>query len=209
MRNCNHLLFLLATVLAMITISCEKSDPIIPEPINEAPTASAGEDIILEIPTTSIVLKGTAYDPNGDVEEVGWTKISGPESYFLHLGQSVISPQLSSLEEGIYEFEFFVKDRQDLVAKDTMKLTVFTNLRKHSVSDFKYDPSSLMSVADIPAEVTNNLKWVFVKSDATVQQADNGPSPNIDYAWGGYYYELLPGNKIAINSDGEQAILYY
>ncbi len=204
MKNWSLMPCLLVTMLLTANTGCKKNT----EPLNTPPVAIAGADINLEIPLNYTELSGTTYDPDGDIPQVDWTKISGPQSFSLEW-ENQSSPKLFFLEEGVYEFEFRVIDAAGAVVKDTVKVTVSSNLRKHMLTGITSDPSGLM-VAEIPQEVWNNVKWVFVKYDERYEKADDGPSPNIDYWFGGgSYYELLPGNRIGIFSYADKVFLYY
>jgi hypothetical protein len=64
---------------------CSKSDPdlkfdmeMIANGINEMPSANAGIDQIITLPTTSTNLNGTGTDPDGSIASFNWTQISGP-----------------------------------------------------------------------------------------------------------------------------------
>lgn len=170
--------------------------PLPSQSVNRAPTVNAGPDIRLEIPTTHTILTATAYDPNDNIKSYNWTKISGPESYFLEWSYNS-SPKLVWLEEGEYEFEFAATDKKGLMNKDTVTVTVFSKLKKHVLYNLTPNAEGF-SLAQIPSEVKDNLKWVFGKSAGRCEQADAGPNPCIDYNWGGYYYELLASNWISV-----------
>jgi hypothetical protein len=199
-------------VLAIANTACEKPDPmrmppasVIPE--NKPPVVSAGDDIIIEIPGNAADLTGSAYDPDGSIRQYDWKKISGPDCYFIDWN-SLFAPMVMYMEEGVYEFEFSATDKDGLNSKDMRKITVASSLRKHIVASLLQD-SSQITVVEVPGDVINQVKWVFVKYRGRCEKADNGPSPGIDYFRGGYYYEILPGNRIKISSQCEQVILYY
>ena len=190
-------------------ISCKKDyinsnntpDPQVP-PANVAPKADAGSDIRLEIPTTHTRLSGTAFDvnnnylANNNILESTWRKISGPDSYFLEFPGN-FTPKLFWLEEGVYEFELSVTIKTGLTGKDTVRVTVFSNDKKHVITDLPTSASGFY-ISQIPAIVKDNLKWVFAKSENRSEQATAGPLPGIDYNWGGYYYEILSGDTISV-----------
>ena len=51
---------------------------------NKPPTAIAGPDQVITLPTDSISLDGRASsDPDGTISEWLWTKISGPASFVI------------------------------------------------------------------------------------------------------------------------------
>ena len=189
MKEINFATYLLITLSAITGCTKDTAD-------QSSPVANAGPDIRLEIPITNTTLAGSASDANDDIKEYNWTKIAGPESYLLEWPNN-LSPKLVWLEEGDYEFEFTATDKNRLFDKDTMKITVFSTLKKYVLQNLT--PNALgFSIAQIPSEVKDNIKWVFAKSVGRSEQADAGPAPGIDYNWGGYYYELLAGNMISV-----------
>jgi hypothetical protein len=201
MKKINFFLYLNFGLMTLAGAGCKKETTITPappssHPVNRAPIVNAGPDIRIEIPTTQTILAGTAYDPNGNIKNYNWKKISGPVSYFLERSYNS-SSKLFWLEDGEYEFEFTATDKEGLMDKDTVKVTVFSKLKKYLLYNLTPNAAGF-SIAQIPSEVKDNLKWVFGKIDGICEQADAGPNSNIDYSWGGYYYELLPGNWISV-----------
>jgi len=91
--------------------------------INKAPTADAGPDESITIPTNSIQLSGSGTDVDGTISSFGWTKISGPSTFALVNSSSPIGT-VNSLVEGVYQFELVVTDDQGAIGKDTVKVTV-------------------------------------------------------------------------------------
>jgi len=196
MKKINYPRLVLFALLVLVNINCKKDIIGSPPQTNSAPVVNAGTDIRLEIPLTHTLLTGTANDANGNIEEYNWRKIAGPGSYLLEWSNK-LSSKLIWLEEGDYEFELTATDKEGLTDRDTVKVNVFSNLKKHVLYNLTPNASGF-SVAQISPEVINNIKWVYGKSGRICEQADAGPHPNIDYGWGGYYYELLSGNIISV-----------
>jgi Tol biopolymer transport system component len=91
---------------------------------NKPPTAIAGPDQVITLPTDSISLDGTASsDPDGKISEWRWTKISGPASFNI-VNTSVAKTVAKSLVAGTYKFELTVTDDKGASTKDTMMVTV-------------------------------------------------------------------------------------
>ena len=196
MKKITFLLNALAVAVLFTAFSCRKGNINPPPTMNSAPDVNAGPDINLQIPATHTILPGFAYDANTNIKEYKWRKIAGPESYFIEWPYN-LSPKLIWLEEGDYEFELSATDQGGSIDKDTVKVSVHSTLRKYVLSNLIPNAAGF-SIAQIPDEVRNNLKWVFGKSAGRCEQATAGPLPNIDYNFGGYYYMLLPGNQISV-----------
>ena len=47
---------------------------------NIPPTANAGTDQTITLPTNTVSLSGSGTDPDGTISSYSWTKISGPAS---------------------------------------------------------------------------------------------------------------------------------
>ncbi len=92
-------------------------------PINQSPTADAGPDISITLPTNSVTLNGSGNDPDGTIVSYQWTKTSGPSQY------SIVSPThaqttINNLVEGVYTFELSVIDNQGATGKNSVIVTV-------------------------------------------------------------------------------------
>ena len=91
---------------------------------NQPPIACAGTDQNITLPTNTINLDGScSSDPDNNITQYQWTKISGPSSFTITIS-SAIQTQVSNLIEGIYQFELRVTDAGGLFSKDTVQVTV-------------------------------------------------------------------------------------
>ncbi|MCO5286625.1 MAG: PKD domain-containing protein [Chitinophagaceae bacterium] len=90
---------------------------------NQAPTANAGADQTITLPTNTVSLAGSGTDEDGTVVSYQWTKISGPSSYnFGNSGSAVTD--VFGLTEGVYSFQLEVTDNKGAKGRDTMQVTV-------------------------------------------------------------------------------------
>ena len=90
---------------------------------NQSPSASAGADIVLTLPTNSATLSGTATDPDGWMTSYRWKKISGPSQYNIS-SPNTAQTSVTSLAKGAYAFELTATDNTGATAKDTVQITV-------------------------------------------------------------------------------------
>src|SRR5262249_5669856 len=90
---------------------------------NQLPTASAGSDQTLTLPTNSVTLNGTGTDPDGTIASYQWTKISGPSSGTI-ASPTLAKTVVNTLVEGVYQFELKVTDNAGGTDKDTVQITV-------------------------------------------------------------------------------------
>ncbi|MEX2230928.1 MAG: PKD domain-containing protein, partial [Cyclobacteriaceae bacterium] len=77
-----------------------------------APVANAGPDLLLLLPTNTVVIQGTATDSDGTIVSYKWTQRSGPVSSMT----GITSPTLnvSALISGTYKFRLTVTDDSGL-----------------------------------------------------------------------------------------------
>jgi hypothetical protein len=90
---------------------------------NQSPTANAGSNQTITLPTNSVTLSGSGSDADGSIENYEWTKISGPSSFAIGNPNST-STQISNLVAGTYQFELTVTDDQGATGKDTVQVRV-------------------------------------------------------------------------------------
>ena len=94
---------------------------------NQIPKANAGSDKSITLPASSTTLTGTGTDADGTIASYAWTKISGPASGTI-ASPAAASSAINNLVQGIYQFEFLVTDNNGAIGKDTMQLTVNSQL---------------------------------------------------------------------------------
>src|SRR6185312_1373054 len=89
---------------------------------NIIPTASAGADQTITLPTNSINLTGSGNDSDGTIAAYLWTKISGPTATIANASSATTN--VTGLIQGTYQFELKVTDDKGASAKDTVQLNV-------------------------------------------------------------------------------------
>ena len=106
-----------------VTVTVNAAPPP-PPPANQPPTANAGNDISITLPTNNTSLNGTASsDPDGTIATHSWTWISGPTQYTI-ANASAASTALSNLVQGVYSFRLVVTDNNGAADSDTVMVTV-------------------------------------------------------------------------------------
>ncbi len=88
-----------------------------------APTANAGADKNITLPTNSVTLNGSATDPDGTIASYSWSKVSGPAA-FAFSSTTVAAPTVSNLAQGIYTFRLTVTDNNGELDTDDVVVTV-------------------------------------------------------------------------------------
>jgi len=91
---------------------------------NKPPTAIAGPDQVITLPTDSVSLDGSSSsDPDGTISNWLWTKISGPASFNIVNAVSA-KTFVRNLDTGTYRFELKVTDNGNLSATDSIQIVV-------------------------------------------------------------------------------------
>ena len=90
---------------------------------NQPPTANAGNNITLTLPTNSTTLNGSGTDADGTIASYAWTRVSGPTTFTLGTANAATTT-LTNLVQGIYVFRLTVTDNSGATATDDVTVTV-------------------------------------------------------------------------------------
>ena len=89
---------------------------------DQPPTANAGADQSITLPTSTVSLTGSGTDPDGSIAAYFWTKISGGAGTITNATSSATT--VTGLVQGVYKFELKVTDNNGATGRDTMQVTV-------------------------------------------------------------------------------------
>jgi PKD domain len=105
-------------------IKCENCSASPSGSTNKSPIANAGQDQIIFLPIDSVMLDGSnSFDPDGTIISFEWSKISGPQSFFIN-SAAIARTVVRNLASGTYQLELKVTDNSGLTAKDTVQVVV-------------------------------------------------------------------------------------
>ncbi|MFT3825520.1 MAG: PKD domain-containing protein [Chitinophagaceae bacterium] len=91
---------------------------------NQAPTANAGSNTTITLPTNSATLNGSASkDPDGSIASYAWSYVSGPTQYTI-ASPSAATTTVSNLAQGTYVFKLTVTDNAGATASATVNVVV-------------------------------------------------------------------------------------
>ena len=119
--------------------------------VNNNPTAglvftvSAGVDAYIYSPATSYKIAGSATVKGYGVSSCTWVQISGPSAARISGGGS-ISPTVSNLVTGTYQFEVAIMSNTGIIARDRVNVNV--NVAKAAGAVSGVDGGSGLSLAD-------------------------------------------------------------
>lgn len=92
---------------------------------NQAPTANAGADVTVTLPTTSVKLVGSGRDNDGTIASYAWTKVSGGTASLSNANTTTLTA--SGLVAGTYVFRLTVKDNNGASGYDDVRVVVNTS----------------------------------------------------------------------------------
>ena len=90
---------------------------------NQSPTANAGNDQTVTLPSNTVSLSGRGADVDGSIVSYNWSKLSGPSAGSIDNSSSA-STSVSGLIQGIYQFVLQVTDNSGASGYDTVQVAV-------------------------------------------------------------------------------------
>jgi len=105
-----------ATATVQVTVN---PAPVVPGP----PSANAGSDQTITLPTNSATLTGSGTETNGTIVSYAWTQISGPSTATITSAGSA-QTTVTGLVQGVYVFQLLVTDNSGVTATDQTQVTV-------------------------------------------------------------------------------------
>jgi Secretion system C-terminal sorting domain len=157
--------------------------------INLPPIAFAGADQSIVAAsmtaTSSTLIAGMGFDPDGIVVGYNWTKISGPSAGSV-TNPSNTSSTVTGLVIGVYQFELSVTDNNGAVGRDTMQITIVA-------------PPNILPVANAGSDQA----IVLPANSATL----SGSGTDVDGTIVSYAWAQLsgPSNNVLLSTSGATA----
>jgi hypothetical protein len=94
-------------------------------PANVAPTANAGSDQTITLPTSSVTLNGGgSSDSDGTIASYEWTQVNGPATAAIGSASGSSTSVSGLTAAGTYTFQLKVKDDDGAESTDTVVVTV-------------------------------------------------------------------------------------
>ncbi|MEO6228745.1 MAG: T9SS type A sorting domain-containing protein [Ferruginibacter sp.] len=178
---------------------------------NNAPTANAGTDQVLTLPTALTTLNGSGTDTDGTIAGYTWTKISGPSSALI-LSPANASTVVNNWLAGVYEYELVVTDNKGAIGKDTVQVTVLAAINVLPVANAGIDqvitlPQSSTTLSGTGADsdgFITNYAWAQITGPTTalISSPVSASSAISNLSAGVYQFELsVTDNTGAISKD--------
>jgi ribosomal protein L14 len=181
-------------------------------PSNQLPTAAAGTDIVITLPTNSSTLSGSGTDPDGTISAYDWVKISGPAAGTI-VSVSSATTAINNLVQGVYQYQLTVTDNNGATATDIVQVTVLNapgNLppTAYAGTDIAItlptNSTTLGGSGSDPDGTISSYDWVQVSGPAagTIASASSATTDLNNLVQGVYQFELtVTDNNGATNSD--------
>ncbi|MBN8577745.1 MAG: gliding motility-associated C-terminal domain-containing protein [Cytophagales bacterium] len=90
---------------------------------NQSPTANAGSNITITLPTSSTNITGSGSDPDGTITGYLWTQVNGPNTATL-TNATTTTVSVSNLIQGVYIFRLTVTDNNSATGFANVTVTV-------------------------------------------------------------------------------------
>ncbi len=90
---------------------------------NTPPTANAGANQTITLPTSSVTLAGSGTDADGTITTYAWTNVSGPSGSTISTPSSA-NTNVTGLTQGVYVFNLKVTDNLDSSGTASVQITV-------------------------------------------------------------------------------------
>jgi uncharacterized protein YjdB len=149
---------------------------------NVAPSANAGTDKSITLPTNSIVISGSGTDSDGTISMYAWTRLSGPNTPTL-TNANTTSVTASGLVAGTYVFRLTVTDNGGLTGSDDVNVVV-NSAPSSNLALNKPATVSSMEDATFPGSLAvdgnGTTRWASLESDAQWIYVDLGATYNVN-----------------------------
>lgn len=179
-------------------------------PANYAPTANAGADKAITLPTNSTTFFGSSSDVDGTVVVHSWTQVSGPTTAAL-TGASTATLLAGTLSAGQYIFSYTVTDDDGATGSDTVSVTVNPAINIPPVADAGANvaitlPTSSTTLTGTGTDADGTISsysWIKLSgpSGGTIASPTTGTTGISALLEGTYQYQLT----VVDNSGGTDA----
>src|SRR5665811_491945 len=178
---------------------------------NQSPTANAGADQSITLPTSTVSLTGSGTDADGSISSYNWTKISGPSTGTITNAASSATT-VTGLVQGVYTFELKVTDNNGATGRDTMQVTVNAGGNQSPTANGGSDqtitlPTSTMTLSGSGTDADGSISsynWTKISgpSTGTITNAASSATTVTGLVQGVYKFELkVTDNNGATGTD--------
>lgn len=164
------------------------------------PVANAGQDVMLELPSNSAVLDGSATKlVAGTTATYEWSKVMGPDS-FIFSDPKARMTSVSSLVEGSYTIRLTVTDSKGKKSEDDVLVTVnkATTTTSPSTDEFYFQGNMDAVTISTSSDKLIFNGWDGLKKHAYVENFEINNVGGIAYAYQKIQADPLNANRKAL-----------
>ncbi|MEN9582397.1 MAG: hypothetical protein RL641_351 [Candidatus Parcubacteria bacterium] len=183
--------------------------------VNTSPTANAGVDQAITLPTNSATLGGLGSDLDGTIASYAWTKISGGTATFINASSA--STSVSGLTQGTYVFRLTVTDDQGATGQDTMTIVVSSVAPSNQppIANAGADTTITLPTSSVilsgsgsdPDGTIASYSWVKVSGGTATIANPNSASTNItSLTQGSYTFRLTVTDNLGATSADDKLV---
>ncbi|WP_423147016.1 PKD domain-containing protein [Rubrolithibacter danxiaensis] len=131
--------------------------------VNNQPTAKAGVDQVVQLPTNSVTLSGSGSDTDGTVASYAWTKLSGGAATITSSSSAITT--VTGLIAGTYEFQLQVKDNNGGSGTDRVFINVYNPINPGSISptsisvNYNTSPGQISGTVGTGGDESFSYQW--------------------------------------------------
>ena len=170
---------------------------------NQNPIADAGKDTVLQLPATSLLLRGGGIDFGGAVTGYNWLQISGPNTATFS-NKTVATPVVSGLVAGTYLFGLTVTDNVGAISLVAQVMVTVTNALPATGLNYRYYEGNWNGLPDF-----NALMPVKTGSSANIDLSIRNRSDSFGVVWEGNIYMPAAGMYTFETMSDEGSKLYF
>jgi hypothetical protein len=197
-----------ATAVVTVTVN--------PAP-NQPPVANAGAGLTITLPVNSAVLDGSkSSDPDGTITVYNWTQVSGPSTAIIANGNTV-SPTVSSLVAGVYNFQLEVTDNNGLSATAQTKVIVIAAISQPPVANAGADQNITLPLDSVTLKGTGSqnpngtivsYSWTQISgpSAASINSAASVTTLVRSLAQGNYIFKLTVTDNSGLSASDTMTV---
>jgi parallel beta-helix repeat protein len=167
---------------------------------NQAPTANAGSDQTITLPSNTVSLSGSGTDADGSIASYNWSKLSGPSGGAIGNSTSA-STNVTGLQQGTYQFVLKVTDNGGSSASDTVQITVnaatqtatpIANAGSDQSISLPTNTVSLSGSGSVAGGTISSYSWTQISgpSSANIANANSASTSVNGLSQGVYVFQL-------------------
>lgn len=181
--------------------------------VNEPPTAHAGRERTIALPTNSTYLSGSGSDKDGTIVAYAWTKKSGPSVIMKNADTYLLL--LDELREGTYVFRLEVTDNRGAKAWDEIMVIVLSenalpivDAGRDKKIQLPTDNLQIVGSASDPDGIITSYSWTQMAGPPASMIGVNEPLLQLfDLIEGNYTFRLTIRDNVGASAFDEVNVI--